>query len=113
MDNLEKLRIMLQHWIEHNKGHVEEFEKWQKLMDSEGKTSLASSISRSIGLMDQVNSELHKALAEMGGTTCATDSKQESTVHHHNHDHHHDHEHEHGHDHQHHDHDHHHHHHKH
>ena len=29
MDNLEKLRILLQHWIEHNGGHVAEFAKWQ------------------------------------------------------------------------------------
>ena len=35
MENVEKLRVLLQHWIDHNKGHAEEFAKWEKCMADE------------------------------------------------------------------------------
>ncbi|HBG18305.1 MAG TPA: hypothetical protein DDY32_03260, partial [Desulfobulbaceae bacterium] len=67
MDNVEKLRVMLQHWIEHNKGHMEEFTKWQETMAGEGKTSLAAHIAKAIEMMVGMNEELHQALHEAGG----------------------------------------------
>ena len=85
MDNLDKLRVMLQHWIEHNKGHMEEFEKWHATMNDEGRTSLASHIHRTIELMGSVNMELDKALQEAGG------AKHDDDHHHHHHGGHHHH----------------------
>ncbi len=82
MDNVEKLRVMLQHWIEHNKGHVEEFEKWQKTMSEEGHSSLADHINEAIKLMATVNAQLEKALHEAGGP------KSDDDDHHHHHHHH-------------------------
>lgn len=84
MDNVEKLRIMLQHWIDHNKGHVEEFEKWQKMMAEEGKTHLADHIGSAVAAMAKVNEELVKALNVAGGPG-------EDDHHHHDHHHHHHH----------------------
>jgi len=84
MDNVEKLRVMLQHWIEHNKGHVEEFEKWQATMTGEGKTSLAAHIAKALEMMAGMNEELGRALHEAGGHTHGDD-------HHHDHHHHHHH----------------------
>lgn len=87
MDNVEKLRVMLQHWIEHNKGHVEEFEKWQKTMTEEGKSSVADHITEAVKLMATVNAQLGKALHEVGGP-----NKSEGEAGHHHHgDHHHHH----------------------
>lgn len=80
MDNVEKLRVMLQHWIEHNKGHVEEFEKWQQTMTEEGQASLATHIAEAIQTMGTVNEQLGQALDEIGGP---------SGDHHHDHHHHH------------------------
>lgn len=85
MDNVEKLRVMLQHWIEHNKGHVEEFEKWRKTMSEEGQTSLADHITEAVKTMAQVNAQLGKALHEAGGPK----SDGEEGHHHHGHHHHH------------------------
>jgi hypothetical protein len=87
MDNVEKLRVMLQHWIEHNKGHVEEFEKWRATMTADGKTTLAGQIARAVELMGQVNTELDKALSEAGGP------KPDGDHHHHDHGGHHHHHH--------------------
>ncbi|MFW2367664.1 MAG: hypothetical protein ACN4GW_14710 [Desulforhopalus sp.] len=80
MDNVEKLRVMLQHWIEHNKGHVEEFEKWQQTMTEEGQDALATHIAEAIQTMATVNDQLGQALDEIGGPN-----------HDHDHDHHHHH----------------------
>ena len=85
MDNVEKLRVMLQHWIEHNKGHVEEFEKWQKTMTEEGHASLAASIAEAVQTMATVNVQLEKALEEAGGAK----AEEGDHHHHHGHDHHH------------------------
>jgi len=67
MDNVEKLRVMLQHWIEHNNGHVDEFEKWRQTMTEEGQASLAAHIAEAIQTMTTVNKQLEKALEEVGG----------------------------------------------
>lgn len=85
MDNVEKLRIMLQHWIEHNKGHVEEFEKWRETMTTDGQASLAGQIAEAIKTMGVVNTQLEKALEEIGGP------KDDDDHHHHGHHHHHHH----------------------
>jgi hypothetical protein len=86
MDNVEKLRVMLQHWIEHNKGHVEEFEKWRKIMAEEGHPLLAEHITEAVKSMAAVNAQLGKALHEAGGPKA--DSEED---HHHHHGHHHHH----------------------
>ena len=96
MDNVEKLRVLLQHWIDHNKGHVDEFENWRKLMKDENQETVADYITEAIKLMATVNAELGKALHEVGGPKSAG-----ANEHHHHHDHHHDHDHEHGHSHDH------------
>ncbi len=83
MDNVEKLRVMLQHWIEHNKGHMDEFEKWRGTMKDEGHTSLADHIHRTVELMASVNVELEKTLKEAGGP------KHDDDHHHDHHGHHH------------------------
>lgn len=82
MNNVEKLRVMLQHWIEHNKGHMEEFEKWRATMKDDGQASLADHIHTTVGLMASVNAELEKTLKEAGGP------KKDEDDHHHHHDHH-------------------------
>lgn len=85
MDNVEKLRVMLQHWIEHNKGHMEEFGKWQTIMTEEGKPALAEHIAKAVKLMATMNEELGKALHEAGGHHHDDDDDH----HHHGHHHHH------------------------
>lgn len=67
MNNVEKLRVMLQHWIEHNKGHVEEFAKWKSVMEEEEQAGIARQIAEAIAAMDDVNVRLESALKEAGG----------------------------------------------
>lgn len=86
MDNVEKLRVLLQHWIDHNKGHVEEFEKWQKNMADEGKADIAEHILEAIKTMAEVNVSLGKALHAAGGPG---EDGGDHHHHHHHHGHHH------------------------
>lgn len=86
MNNVEKLRIMLQHWIEHNKGHMDEFEKWREVMGHEGQTAVADRLGQTVALMTSVNEQLHQALHDMGGAKHDHDGDHH---HHHGDDHHH------------------------
>jgi hypothetical protein len=85
MNNVEKLRIMLQHWIEHNKGHMDEFEKWRGVMRHEGQEAVANRLEQTVALMTSVNEQLHQALHDMGGAKHNHDDGH----HHHGGDHHH------------------------
>lgn len=82
MDNVEKLRVLLQHWIDHNKGHVEEFEKWRGAMSEDGKDSIAGHIGEAVAKMETVNEQLKKALDDAGGPA---DQGEHGHHHHHHH----------------------------
>lgn len=83
MENKEKVRVLLQHWIDHNTGHAEEFSKWQKISAEEGQSEVAENISEAIALMEKANESLTKALNAAGGPA--------KSDHHHDHHHHHHH----------------------
>ncbi len=84
MDSIEKLRVLLKHWIDHNGGHVNEFDKWQKIMAGEDQQAMAAALKQAMSQMDQVSATLQAALDKIGGAP-------ESSEHHHHHDHHHHH----------------------
>lgn len=81
MENLDKLRVLLQHWIEHNHGHATDFEKWQKIMADEDEPAIAKDIANAITKTEEINAILAKALESAGG-------KKDDDGHHHHHHHH-------------------------
>ncbi|WP_163340101.1 hypothetical protein [Desulfopila sp. IMCC35008] len=83
MENKEKLRVLLQHWIEHNEGHAAEFEKWRHTAEHDGEADIASAINEAITKMKEANVALEKALKSAGGKADHGDG------HHHHHHHHH------------------------
>jgi hypothetical protein len=85
MDNLEKLRILLQHWIDHNGGHVAEFSKWQGVMNTERQDAVAAFLGEAIKQMDSVSETLAEALKACGGPADPGEGHE-----HHHHHHHHD-----------------------
>jgi len=84
MESIEKLRVLLRHWIDHNGGHVDEFVKWQKIMAGEKRTATAEALQKAIEQMDAVSATLQSTLDEIGGGG-------DSSEHHHHHVHHHHH----------------------
>jgi len=82
---MEKLQILLPHWIEHNHNHETEFKKWVGLARSEGHGALAELLDKAVASMAATDGILKKALAEIGGP-----GEGHHHDHHHHHHHHHD-----------------------
>jgi hypothetical protein len=60
--DLEKLRMLLPHWIEHNAEHAGEFRTWAERGREAGKQILEAA-----QYLDLANQSLKKALEEIGG----------------------------------------------
>ncbi len=62
MNDDEKLRVLIPHWIEHNADHAQEFRSWAKLAGP-----IAPEILAAADQMAQVNQILSVALEKLGG----------------------------------------------
>jgi hypothetical protein len=62
MKEMDKLRILIPHWIEHNQDHADEFRKWAIQAGEAAPDILAAA-----DQMNQVNKTLESALAKLGG----------------------------------------------
>jgi hypothetical protein len=62
MTDLDKLRVLLQHWMEHNEEHAAEFLRW-----SEKAGPAAAQVQQAAEKMKAVNLELSSALDVLGG----------------------------------------------
>ena len=76
MNELEKLQVLLPHWIEHNQGHAEECRKWAA---TAGAGDVQSSLNTALEATELVTQHLDKALAAAGGP------KADGDHHHHHH----------------------------
>lgn len=83
MDVIEKLRVMLPHWIEHNRGHGREFADWaEQLSTTHGE--LAGQLNSAVQALDHAQQALEKALQMTGGPL----AREEDDGHGHHHHHH-------------------------
>ncbi len=62
MDFLEKAKIRMEHWIEHNEQHQEEYSKFAAELAEAGKLEAAKQIEEIFELTVQSNACLKKAL---------------------------------------------------
>jgi hypothetical protein len=62
MNEVDKLRVLIPHWIEHNDEHAEEFRRWG---EQAGEASL--DILAAAEAMILVNNSLGSALEKLGG----------------------------------------------
>ena len=76
--DVEKLRILLPHWIEHNNSHVAEFVKWQQAVTGKVGGAAVERIAEAVEALEKAGQALGAALAEMGGPL-----EGESQHHHH------------------------------
>ncbi len=88
MNELDKLRVLIPHWIEHNEEHAHEFRHWAEQAGvAEADILLAAE------RMRHVNEPLSEALDKLGGPLPA-DLDHHQHHDHHDHDHHHHHPHD-------------------
>lgn len=62
MDEIEKLRVLIPHWIEHNSEHADEFREWAARAGVAQADLMAAAEA-----MEAVNSRLRAALEKLGG----------------------------------------------
>ena len=62
MNEVDKLRVLIPHWIEHNEEHAGEFRRW-----AEEAGSATEDILNAADLMSRVNQSLAIALEKLGG----------------------------------------------
>lgn len=78
MEELEKLQVLLPHWIEHNKGHAAECQKWAEAVEV---GEVQKNLKAAFEAMEGVSCYLEKALTAAGGATTITEQEH----HHHHH----------------------------
>jgi hypothetical protein len=62
MKEIDKLRVLLPHWIEHNGEHAGEFRDWAK------RAGVAQAfLLNAAQLLEEANIQLHEGLEELGG----------------------------------------------
>ena len=79
--DLEKLQVLLAHWLQHNESHGSEYLKWAEVARKDGHTITAEFIEQAVDLLKKSDESLEKALKSVGG------SSQEHEHHHHHHHH--------------------------
>ena len=62
MDSMQKLSIVIEHWIEHNEAHTGEYQKWAQTAGEMKLKLVKEEIEEAIGKLLQSNSHLEKAL---------------------------------------------------
>jgi hypothetical protein len=79
MNDLDKLRVMLPHWIEHNTGHGREYAQWAQLLGACGQEEVAELLKKAERSIMEADAALKEALHKMGGPI-----KGHEPHHHHN-----------------------------
>jgi len=102
MDDIQKSRVRLIHWIDHNVEHLKGYGEVATTLEKEGLNGVAGKIRQGIRLIEAANTEFQNALEELSalrGQAPALDEAHHTHSHTHEegHEHSHHHSHEHGH----------------
>jgi hypothetical protein len=62
MNEIEKLRVLIPHWIAHNQEHAEEYRRWAEQAGQSKPDILAA-----VQALEQVNEALETGLEKLGG----------------------------------------------
>ncbi len=61
MDEKKKLSVVIEHWIEHNESHKDEYKKWAQTAGLLGLDSVKAEIEEAIQKISEANQHLSKA----------------------------------------------------
>ncbi len=107
MDEAQKARIRLEHWINHNCEHLKGYLEVSNALDALGLTLIGDRVRNAVEYIDKANDEFRKALEQLDASSPASGCGCHEHEHSHGHSHEHCHEgdhkgcHEHQHDHEH------------
>jgi hypothetical protein len=71
LTDIEKLRRLIPHWIEHNRSHAAEFMRWADLARASGAEQTAALIENAAAQLQKAEVDLIAALEKAGGTAGA------------------------------------------
>jgi hypothetical protein len=77
MKDIDKLRVLIPHWIAHNGEHAEEFQSWAAKAGPASKALVSAA-----ELVADANAQLERALAELGGPLETEDGREPVHPHH-------------------------------
>ena len=66
MNDLEKLQVLLPHWIEHHAEHADELRTWAERIQLAGKADVAEKLLAAAALLQQAGDHLSNLLDEFG-----------------------------------------------
>jgi len=66
-NTIQKLRVLLPHWIEHNNNHIAEFKKWENQARAESGKEVSLLLEKAISDMEEAGKSLSEALEKVGG----------------------------------------------
>lgn len=66
MNNLEKLQLLLPHWIEHHAEHASELRTWAERIQLTGKADVAEKLLAAAASLQQAGDHLSNLLDEFG-----------------------------------------------
>ena len=66
MNDLDKLRVMLPHWIDHNQGHGKEFAQWADKLVSDS-PEVVQLLREAVQSLQKAQASLEEALEKAGG----------------------------------------------
>lgn len=67
MDDIQKLRVLIPHWVEHNEEHAAEFLAWADKAIAAGHPAAAEMVRQAAQEMTRVNQTLQTAVDGLGG----------------------------------------------
>ena len=95
MDDIEKSRVRLIHWIEHNLEHVKGYNEVAQILKRDGFHSASEKIRHGVSLIEAANEEFETALAGLSAPAEKVSASEHEAAHGHAHEHGHNHEHSH------------------
>ena len=63
---MEKLAVLLPHWIEHNKNHEDEFNKWLAIISNGNETEVAALLNKAISSLQDIDTVLSLIADKIG-----------------------------------------------
>ena len=83
MNNKDKVRVLLPHWLEHNQGHGTEFLRWAETLATDA-PEIGILLRQAADALDTAQQALMEALHKAGGSLSAP-GHDHSHGHHHHH----------------------------
>jgi hypothetical protein len=87
MDDIQKNRVRLTHWINHNNEHLTGYIEMAGNLEGMGLNEAAENVHRAISLVKAANHEFERALTILGGSVSEHGHNHTHAGHEHSHDH--------------------------